>query len=54
MRRGQEAYIKEAGESCVRGEDPLLFGMKIAKQGGRSRGLHTGLAEGGTHFTMGR
>lgn len=32
IRRGEEAYIKEAGESCVRGEDPLLYGMKISKQ----------------------
>lgn len=32
-RNGDEAFIKEAGEhSCVRGEDPLIFGMKIAKQ----------------------
>ncbi|KAL1444029.1 hypothetical protein MTO96_045709, partial [Rhipicephalus appendiculatus] len=32
IRSGDEAYIKEAGESCTRGEDPLLYGMKIAKQ----------------------
>lgn len=32
IRRGEEAYIKEAGESCIRGEDPLLYGMKISKQ----------------------
>lgn len=32
IRSGDEAYIKEAGESCIRGEDPLLYGMKIAKQ----------------------
>ncbi|KAF7491320.1 hypothetical protein SSS_06808 [Sarcoptes scabiei] len=33
-RNGDEAYIKEAGESCMRGEDedPLIFGMKIIKQ----------------------
>ncbi|XP_075680244.1 LOW QUALITY PROTEIN: uncharacterized protein LOC113788835 [Dermatophagoides pteronyssinus] len=34
-RNGDEAYIKEAGEdSCMRGEDedPIIFGMKIAKQ----------------------
>ncbi|CAG2112019.1 unnamed protein product, partial [Medioppia subpectinata] len=30
-RSGDEAFIKEAGESCVRGEDPLIFGMKITK-----------------------
>lgn len=32
IRHGEEAYIKEAGESCIRGEDPLLYGMKISKQ----------------------
>ncbi|KAH9389014.1 hypothetical protein TYRP_008366 [Tyrophagus putrescentiae] len=32
-KNGDEAHIKEAGEhSCVRGEDPLVFGMKIIKQ----------------------
>ncbi|KAI2811489.1 hypothetical protein BLOT_002666 [Blomia tropicalis] len=32
-RNGDEAYIKEAGEhNCIRGEDPLIFGMKITKQ----------------------
>lgn len=32
IRSGEEAYIKEAGESCIRGESPLLYGMKITKQ----------------------
>jgi hypothetical protein len=31
-RSGEEAFIKEAGESCVRGEDPLLVGMNITKE----------------------
>ncbi|RWS26210.1 hypothetical protein B4U80_05905 [Leptotrombidium deliense] len=32
MKNGEEVFIKEAGESCIRGEDPLIFGMKITKQ----------------------
>ncbi|XP_023230618.1 uncharacterized protein LOC111630705 [Centruroides sculpturatus] len=32
LQNGEEAYIKEAGESCIRGEDPLIYGMKIMKQ----------------------
>ncbi|XP_054716850.1 uncharacterized protein LOC129226274 [Uloborus diversus] len=31
LQSGREAYIKEAGHSCKRGEDPILFGMKITK-----------------------
>lgn len=31
---GGEVFIKEAGEvDCIRGEDPLISGMKITKQG---------------------
>lgn len=32
LRNGEEAFIKEAGDSCIRGEDPLIYGMKIVKQ----------------------
>ncbi|GIY78196.1 uncharacterized protein CEXT_619671 [Caerostris extrusa] len=32
LRNGEEAFIKEAGDSCIRGEDPLIYGMKILKQ----------------------
>ncbi|KAF8782355.1 hypothetical protein HNY73_012651 [Argiope bruennichi] len=32
LRNGEEAFIKEAGDSCIRGEDPLIYGMKIIKQ----------------------
>ncbi|RWS03145.1 hypothetical protein B4U79_08850, partial [Dinothrombium tinctorium] len=32
QKNGEEAFIKEAGDSCIRGEDPLIFGMKITKQ----------------------
>ena len=31
-RSGEEAFINEAGESCKRGEDPLLVGMNITKE----------------------
>ncbi|XP_015903977.1 uncharacterized protein [Parasteatoda tepidariorum] len=31
LQSGKEAYIKEAGLSCIRGEDPLIYGMKITK-----------------------
>lgn len=33
LQSGKEAYIKEAGHSCIRGEDPLIYGMKITKHG---------------------
>ncbi|XP_076347255.1 uncharacterized protein LOC143245154 isoform X2 [Tachypleus tridentatus] len=32
FKNGNEAYIKEAGERCSRGEDPFTRGMKITKQ----------------------
>ncbi|XP_022254009.1 uncharacterized protein LOC106469744 [Limulus polyphemus] len=32
MKNGDEAYIKEAGETCTRGQDPITVGMKITKQ----------------------
>jgi len=32
FRSGEEVFIKEAGESCIRGEDPQLFGMNITKE----------------------
>ncbi|KFM60337.1 hypothetical protein X975_02466, partial [Stegodyphus mimosarum] len=31
LQSGKEAYIKEAGHSCIRGEDPLIYGMQITK-----------------------
>ena len=33
MTNGEEVFITEAGQNCVRGEDPLKNGMKITKQG---------------------
>jgi hypothetical protein len=33
MADGNEVYITEAGQNCVRGNDPLVIGMKITKQG---------------------
>lgn len=33
MAEGDEVYITEAGQNCVRGENPLETGMKITKQG---------------------
>uniref|UniRef100_T1L666 Uncharacterized protein n=1 Tax=Tetranychus urticae TaxID=32264 RepID=T1L666_TETUR len=30
---GEVAYIREAGENCIRAEHPLTVGMKITKQG---------------------
>ncbi|XP_074594666.1 uncharacterized protein LOC141850036 [Brevipalpus obovatus] len=32
MGDGQMAYIREAGDDCIRGEDPMIYGMKITKQ----------------------
>lgn len=32
LRSGEEAYIREAGDSCGRGEDPSIFGMKVIRQ----------------------
>ncbi|XP_022258721.1 uncharacterized protein LOC106474711, partial [Limulus polyphemus] len=32
VKNGDEAYIKEAGESCARGKDLFTLGMKIIKQ----------------------
>ncbi|GAB6021794.1 hypothetical protein CHUAL_004371 [Chamberlinius hualienensis] len=29
---GEDVFIKEAGDNCVRGMDPLKFGMKMTKQ----------------------
>ncbi|XP_055925741.1 uncharacterized protein LOC129957449 [Argiope bruennichi] len=31
LQGGKEAYIKEAGHSCIRGEDPLIYGMRITR-----------------------
>ncbi|XP_003742687.1 uncharacterized protein LOC100901396, partial [Galendromus occidentalis] len=31
IRGGEEAYIREAGESCSRGEDPFIFGMRVTR-----------------------
>lgn len=39
LNNGKEAYIKEAGHSCIRGEDPVTYGMKITK--------HASCPEGG-------
>lgn len=32
LRSGEEAFIREAGDSCGRGEDPSIFGMKVTRQ----------------------
>ncbi|XP_076335457.1 uncharacterized protein LOC143238801 isoform X2 [Tachypleus tridentatus] len=30
-RNGEEAYIKEVGQNCLRGEDPFLYGIKVTR-----------------------
>ncbi|XP_022235046.1 uncharacterized protein LOC106475142 [Limulus polyphemus] len=31
LRNGEEAYIKEVGQNCLRGEDPFLYGIKVTR-----------------------
>lgn len=33
VKSGKEAFIKEAGKNCERGEDPVLYGMRLNRQG---------------------